>query len=242
MALKYILPACFLLALPAAAQEGPVTVEAPTAVVETGLMKYVMPRFSLKTGVRLSLVEAEGAVVIGADGTPIMEGLGQVWAVSHDDSPRAARFAEWLSSEVGQRTIASFAPEGEAPFGPPPEVVETAEDLIFEGDPTLGREVSEVHCSRCHAVVPGKRLNDIGSTPSFFVLRTLNNWPERFQAFFALNPHPAFTQIAEVTEPFPDNRPSPIAPIEMTLEELDAVLAYVAGLQAADLGKDLVHQ
>jgi len=242
MAWKYILPACFLFAAaPLAAQEA-VTVQVPEEIVATGLMKHVMPRFSLKTGQRLRLVEDAGAVVIGTEGAPLMAGLGTVWAVTHEDSPRAARFADWLTSEIGQRTIASFAPEGTAPFGPPPETALADSALVFEGDAALGLKVSEVHCKRCHAVTPGKRFSDIGSTPSFFVLRTLSDWPDRFAAFFALNPHPAFTQIADVTAPFPENRPPPIATIEMTLEEIDAVLAYVAGLQAADLGGALVHQ
>lgn len=248
MAWKYIFPASFLLALclralPGMAEEGPVAVEVPAPIVETGLMGYLVPRFSLKTGVRLRLVEQGGAVVIGSEGRPVMQGLGAVWSVAHDDSPDAARFADWLGSEVGQRTIASYAPDGgAAPFGPPPEVGTAARTRVFEGDATLGLEISELHCKRCHAVSPGARFSDIGSTPSFFVLRTLEDWPERFAAFFALNPHPAFTQVADVTEPFPENRPPPIAPIEMTMEEVEAVLAYVAGLEAADLGGALVHQ
>jgi len=235
------LPACFLLATAAAAEDA-VPVEVPEEIVETGLMKHVMPRFSLKTGVRLGLVETDGAVVIGAEGAPLMQGLGRIWHVAHDDSPGAARFADWLVSEIGQRTLAGYAPDGIAPFGPPPEASPEERTLAFDGDPEIGRAVSLALCGRCHAVVPEKRFSDIGSTPSFFALRTLPDWPDRFAAFFALNPHPAFTQVAEVTAPFPPSRPSPIAPIEMTLEDLNAVLAYVAGLDAADLGGVLVHQ
>ena len=249
MGWKYILSASFALAMgsvplfvaPVAAQDA-VAVEAPETIIDTGLMKHLMPRFSLKTGVRLNLVDQDGAVVIGSDGTPVMEGLGAVWSVTHDGSPRAQRFADWLSSEVGQRTIASFAPDGAALFGPPPEVTETAKALTFEGDPTLGLELSVLHCKRCHAVAPGEVYSTIASTPSFFVLRTLKDWPDRFAAFFALAPHPAFTQVADVTAPFPADRPPTISPIEMTLEDVEAVLAYVAGLDAADLGGALVHQ
>jgi len=241
MGWKYILFACFLGATPLGAQEA-VTVSAPQVIVDTGLMKYLMPRFSLKTGIRLALVPEAGAVVVGTQGTPIMQGLGAVWSVRHNDSPEAARFADWMSSEVGQRTIESYAPEGDALFAPAPVGAQKTSVSDFAGDPLLGLEISVLHCSRCHAVVPGKRYNSIGSTPSFFVLRTLRDWPERFSAFYALNPHPAFTQIADVTAPFPENRPSPIAPIEMTRTEIEAVLAYVAGLEAADLGNALAHQ
>ena len=39
----------------------------------------------------------------------------------------------------------------------------------------------------------------------------LSHVPEdRFDAFYTLAPHPAFTQIDGVTDPFPIDRPSPI--------------------------------
>ena len=74
------------------------------------------------------------------------------------------------------------------------------------------------------------------------MLRSLPDWADRFDAFYALNPHPAFTQVEGVSEPFPENRPSPIVPIEMTLDEVEAVRAYVATMKAADLGAPLQHQ
>jgi hypothetical protein len=85
-------------------------------------------------------------------------------------------------------------------------------------------------------------MNAIGSTPSFFALRSLSDWEARFAAFFALNPHPSFTQVTGVTEPFAEDRPPPIVPITLSLEDLEAILAYVAALEAADLGAPLVHQ
>ena len=98
------------------------------------------------------------------------------------------------------------------------------------------------HCKRCHAVTSEGRINSIGSTPSFFVLRTLPDWSERFEQFYVLNPHPAFTQIAEVTPPFAQDRPPPIVPVEMTLGDLEAIVAYVAELAPADLGAPIQHQ
>jgi hypothetical protein len=74
------------------------------------------------------------------------------------------------------------------------------------------------------------------------VLRALPDWEQRFAAFYVLNPHPAFTQIADVTDPFPIDRPSPIAPIELDLDELEALMAYVTAMPAADLGDPLEHQ
>jgi hypothetical protein len=76
----------------------------------------------------------------------------------------------------------------------------------------------------------------MGASPSFRLLRTFPDWQNRFEAFFTLKPHPAFTQVEDVTEPFPIHLPSPIAPIEVTLDEIDAILAYVATVEPADLG------
>ena len=63
-----------------------------------------------------------------------------------------------------------------------------------------------------------------------------------FQAFYVLAPHPAFTQIKDVTEPFPIDLPSPIAPMEITLDDLEAILAYVAEMPPADLGAPIQHK
>ena len=86
------------------------------------------------------------------------------------------------------------------------------------------------------------RMKGIGSTPSFALLRALSDWPRRFEAFYVLKPHGAFTRIAGVTPPFPIDRPPPIAPVEMSLDELDAILAYVAQMEPADLGAPIRHQ
>jgi hypothetical protein len=60
--------------------------------------------------------------------------------------------------------------------------------------------------------------------------------------FYLLNPHPAFTVVQDVTDPFDPNRPPPIAPIKVTLDQIDALLAYMQGLQPADLGAPIKHQ
>jgi len=55
-------------------------------------------------------------------------------------------------------------------------------------------------------------------------------------AFFAEAPHPSFTHVIDVTEPFTPERPSHIAPVEITLEDLDAITAFVATMEPKDLG------
>ncbi len=229
----------------AAAGERDFRLSAPAALVDSGLLKHLLPRFSLKTQIRVQLVEDEAEVALrpGGDGVAVFSGAGAVWhmqvAAGHAG---AQRFAEWLTSEVGQRTLTSYTVDGAQPFTLPEAAPENAVAETYEGDAAAGLKLSSLHCGRCHVVSEATRMNAIGSTPSFYVLRTLGDWDSRFRAFFALNPHPAFTQIEDVTEPFPINRPSPIAPVEMTLEDLDAILAYVNKLEPANLGAPIKHQ
>jgi mono/diheme cytochrome c family protein len=99
-----------------------------------------------------------------------------------------------------------------------------------------GEKLTLFNCGRCHVINDRNKYGGIGSTPSFGALRTLEDWEERFSAFYVLPPHPAFTQIEGVTEPFPINRPSPIHPMELTLQELDAITAYTRTIAPKDLG------
>jgi hypothetical protein len=73
-------------------------------------------------------------------------------------------------------------------------------------------------------------------------MRGFSNWRARFAGFFAINPHPSFTIIEDVTEPFDQTRPPPIVPLEMTLDDLDAILAFVSRIAPADLGAPLQYQ
>ena len=228
------------------AEEGKVTLFAPAELVETGVLRHALPRFSLKTQVRVTVVEdAAGAdLLLGDSGTPVFNGLGRNWSLAEADTghPGAARFAEWLTSEVGQRTVLGFTVDGATLFSAPRKVAQKAVKLEMDGDAEAGLTVSQAQCARCHAVTPEGRKNDIGSTPSFFVLRTFEDWEERFSAFFVLRPHPAFTQIEDVTEPFADHLPPAIVPVELTLDDLDNLLAYVATLEPLDLGAPLKTQ
>lgn len=219
---------------------------APAALVETGLLDYLLPRFSLKTGVRIEIVGPADPteMTIGPEaGRPVFKGEANIWRMAlNGDHPGAARFAEWLTSEIGQRTVTSYEVAGRAPFTLP-EVVEEAEAIPdFDGNASEGKRVSLTQCGRCHVVAPENRMNAMGSTPSFAVLRTLPDWAARFQSFYALRPHAAFTQVEDVTAPFPINRPSPIVPVEVTLDEVEAILAYVAEMAPADLGAPIQFQ
>ena len=219
------------------------TLAAPPALVESGLLKHMLPRFSLKTGVRVTIAEdGDLALTDTPPGSPVFSRGAVVYFMDTPSTPAAERFVTWLQSDVGQRTLESFAPEDGAPFSAytaPEGPVETA---AFTGDVAQGEELSMLHCGRCHVIGERNRMNGLGSTPSFQVLKTLPDWSNRFEAFFSLNPHPSFTQVAGVTEPFDITRPPPISPIEMTLDDLEAILAFVSEVPAADLGAPLKAQ
>jgi hypothetical protein len=210
-----------------------VRVFADPEFIESGLFKYLAPRFTLKTQVRLILgdqSDAQVAIAV-ATGRPIAQRGATIFAVQLIDGehPGAERFVDWLQGEVAQNTILAFAPD-------------TIEQVVnFTGDAALGLQVAQAQCSRCH-VVDDNRMGAIGSTPSFFALRTLVDWPQRMSGFYLLNPHPAFTVVQGVTDPFDPNRPPPIVPIQVTLDQIDALLAYMQGLQPADLGAPIKHQ
>ena len=153
-----------------------------------------------------------------------------------------ATLADWLTGDVGRRTILSFKQDGQAVFEAPVVVAEVEEAVELDGDAARGADLALSACGRCHVVGEVNRMNGIGSTPSFAVLRSLDDWLERFLAFYALNPHPSFTIIPDVTEPFDETRPSPISPVTLTLEELENIVAYTATMDPADLGSPIAHQ
>lgn len=243
MRILFIIAMLIALPLSAVAEDRLVRLAAPQVLVDTGVFKYILPRFSLKTQVRVQLV-AEGEapqITFGADGRPLFQQGDTVWSMTVHDAahPGTKRLADWLTGEIGQSTILAYAPEGEALFSPPQAQAREAVVVTFDGDAGLGHKVARSKCTRCHVVDEETRGAGIGSTPSFAVLRSLGDWQDRFQIFYVLNPHPAFTIVEDVTPPFDESRPSPIVPIELTLDEVEHVLAYVAAMAPADLGAPL---
>lgn len=241
---------CILLLAPAAsAEERRIVLATSPELATDGFLKYLLPRFSLKTGIRVTVrALAEGVaadVLLGpADavkrGRAALKAGGTLYLCrAAADGPgrpeHARRFVDWLVSKIGQRTVESFRANGRqvyvAAAGAPAEKPRA----MPTGDLLKGEKLSFLHCGRCHVIGPRNRMGGLGSTPSFGVLKTLNDWEIRFRGFYQLNPHPSFTQIPDVTEPFDETRPSPIVPLELTLEDLDAILAYVATIEPAKL-------
>ncbi|WP_424990292.1 hypothetical protein [Fluviibacterium sp. S390] len=229
---------------PALAQDKTLLLTVPSEIADSGLWRYILPRFALKTGVRVTLgADGEMELTAAPGGAAVLQSPQARYAVARVEGPHAARFADWLRSDVGRRTIASFTPEdGDIAFSAPEAGAVDDTTPVFDGDAARGEVLSYSHCGRCHVVGARNRMNGLGSTPSFGVLRSMDDWSRRFEAFYALNPHGAFTQIAGVTPPFPETLPSPIAPVEMSLDDLEAILAFVSVLAPADLGAPLQHQ
>lgn len=214
-------------------------------IVASGLLDYILPRFSLKTGRRANLVESGADALLGPGneaGQAVMAREGATYALTLDTGNPAARlFADWLGSDIGQTAIRAYRPE----VGPAFEGVAASPEVVavtFTGDAALGRKVAEVHCARCHRVAPEATGIGIGSTASFPALKTLPDWVERFGTFYALNPHPAFLRVEGLSPPFDPARPPPIVPVILTGDDVDAIQAYVAGLKAADLGREIVNR
>lgn len=232
-----------VLVTPARGQEGPIGLAAADPVADSGLLTHILPRFSLKTGVRV-VPDPAGPMQLNTDpgGAAVFQGGGVTYYLHSDTSPRQTRFREWMQSDIGKRTIDSFQPDGTQPFSTSVAIVASDSGPEFTGDTDLGAQLSQTHCGRCHVVDPANRMNGLGSTPSFAVLRALPDWGDRFQQFYVLRPHGAFTQVRDVTLPFDPMRPPPIVPVEITLSDLDAILAFVAITEAADLGAALQLQ
>lgn len=241
-----IVIACWL-PITAATQETGFSLSSPAVLQENGFLRFLLPRFSLKTGIRIALQADTFEAVISTDrGVPLMDGLGQVFYLqtSIADTPqgqRARRFAAWLDSETGRRTIAQFKIDGAQIFTPiePLQAAEIA--TVFQGDAALGEHFSFAKCGRCHVVGDRNRMKGIGSTPSFPVLRSLPDWEERFSTFYARIPHPALVQLEGVSEPFDPAFPPANQPLWLTLEQLEDILTFVSTLPPADLGSPLVE-
>lgn len=241
--------ALFAVSGQSAAQDRMFDLAAPDALVETGFLKFLIPRFSLKNATRVRLVPA-GAVAqayllakSGAGAVPVFAEASRNWYLSVDaGNEHANRFADWLLSDIGQQTVAGFTVEGQPKFVGIADQAIVADAAAMDGNAARGLVLSRAKCGRCHVVDTENLMRGIGSTPSFPVLRALPDWEQRFAGFFLLNPHPSFTQVNGVTEPFAAHLPPAIFPIFTTQDEVDDILAYVTGLLPADLGAPLQHQ
>jgi len=170
---------CLSLALtasPLLAQEGPLGLSAPPVVADSGLLKYILPRFSLKTSIRVQ-PDPAGSLVLDTSppGTPVFQGGDQIYYLRTGGTEREARFLDWLTSEIGKRTVDSFQSGGKQLFSSDVVVAKVEVEPTFDGNAEIGARLSQTHCGRCHVIDKKNRMNGLGSTPSFAVLRALPN-------------------------------------------------------------------
>lgn len=248
----------------AVAQVRNVTLSADDVLEQNGFLQFLLPRFSLKTGIRIDrkpplddgeITHSSDLILTRdiplsefADPVAVFEGDRTVVYIyssigntnDTDHAARVNRFIAWLTSDIGKATINQFQLEGEQIYWAIEDAEATVEVVVFEGNIVTGEALTYTNCGRCHVIGPANRMKGIGSTPSFALLRTFPDWQTRFGAFFTLNPHVSFSQIIDVTEPFDPGLPPAIHPLEITIEELDDILAFVATIEPADLGAPIV--
>ena len=220
---------------------------APAALVDSGLLKFIVPRFSLKTATRIKLVgegeAAEARLNHQGQGRLVFAGPQGNWHLQIDEGDDATRrFENWLTGAVGQNTIAAFTVDGQQPYRPAAEAKAEVKKVTTGEDAKKGEALAERLCGRCHMVNENTRFTTIGSTPSFALMRGFADWYNRFEAFYAYRPHPSFTMVEGVTPPFDKTLPPPIEPLRITPDEIQAILAYVITVKPADLGSALKLQ
>lgn len=227
------------------------TLRMPEAMISQGFDKQILPRFGFKHRIRIEAVaEGDADMVLSAspEGARVMADAGggvyRLAILTGDAEARkkADVFLDWLQSVPGKAAIESFAPDDAQLYTTEVVVAAVEEEEVFEGDSEVGARLALVHCGRCHVVDKRNRMGGIGSTPSFGALRGRENWSGLFRAFYVHNPHPSFTQVEGVTEPFDPNREIHVAPVEITPDEIEAIAAFVAGMTPKDLGRRVQSQ
>ncbi len=219
----------------------------PKSLNKNGFYQFLLPRFSLKTGIRPALqmgTEGADASLNTTSGIPVFEGLGQFFYLdlalaTPERAAKAERFADWLLSDVGKRTIEQFTIDGTAVFTA--TLAESEEDFVpnFAGDVARGEALSFTNCARCHVINERNRMKGIGSTPSFGLLRTVPDWLERVRPFSERLPHPSISQIIGVSEPFSPFSPPANRSVELTVDQVEDIISYIVTIQPIDLGAPL---
>lgn len=246
---------------PVHAEDRVLRLYADPQLVEGGLTGYLLPRFRFKTRIETDMVdvpEAAGLLLIPeaqADGMADVVYRQSLLRAEADDTifvlvipqyqAEALAFSGWLQSTAGKRAIERHRDQGEAVFLPyeaDRSSTSTRESAETDASLETGRKLTFFHCGRCHVIDSSNKYAGIGSTPSFAAMRNLPDWHDKFSAFWTLNPHPSFTQVEGITAPFPIERPPSIAPIELTLEEVEAIVSFTGSIPPKDLGAQVQSQ
>ncbi|MDJ0827269.1 MAG: hypothetical protein QNJ16_17395 [Rhodobacter sp.] len=233
--------ACCLLTGSAAAQE--LRLAAPPEMAESGFLKHILPRFKLKHRIAVTPVapgEAADMALVpdGAEGTRVFAAVdGPEYRLVLQGGAGAVTFRDWLLSTPGKSAVTSFPRGGPPAFTADLAEVAVAVEIELTGDAVLGSKLALQHCGRCHVVDTRNRMGGIGSTPSFGAMRARPHWIDLFSKYWSENPHPSFTEVVGVTEPFGPGHVTHIAPVQITLEDIDAIVAFVGTLEPKNLGR-----
>ncbi|MEL6288401.1 MAG: cytochrome c [Pseudomonadota bacterium] len=113
-------------------------------------------------------------------------------------------------------------------------IVATMASAAQADDAKRGQQLAEKHCARCHVVGDFNPTGGISSTPSFQLLvRRRPDWRDRYLTFYARRPHPAFVLMEGFDRLMPE-LPTNAAPVKLTLDDVDALVAFAATLKTAE--------
>ena len=216
-------------------------------VIPSELVQYVVPRFSLKTRIRFDQVESSGDIQLvtvrpetGAEVMTLVSGetVYITAAGGAVESSDYRAFVDWLVSEPGRATIADFELDGRQIAIPTAADEAAPIEMVIVGNIDHGRELSRDHCRRCHKVDRADKYAGIDNAPSFHAMRTFDDWHIRFSTFYAVSPHKALISV-EGSGIEKNRALITIAPIDLQMDDINDIVAFVHSLTPLDLGKPI---
>ena len=239
-------------------------------MVENGFLKYVLPRFSLKTQIRISRSSSTDPATVPEGGYP--DPAGSAWwpRPSGEGAARIVRVPLPMTTETyaAVRLAASgttracrppcglAAIGGGAQYADQPSPIDGRGGLSTAGRRTgaggegggAGRSAGgrEAGLFPLRPMPCGGRTQSDGraSAPRRPLARSGRSRIGRIGCWFSIRsiPHPSFTQVEGVTPPFDPARPPHIAPVELTIDDVEAIAAFARTIPPKDLGGVTLEQ
>ena len=104
-----------------------------------------------------------------------------------------------------------------------------------DGNIDRGRTLAQTHCARCHVIGDFNKFGGIGSTPSFRLLRGIEDGMVRFQTFYERRPHPVFVRVPNI--PRWSKAPAYATEFTVTPEAIKDLMAFVKTIKKIDLSR-----
>jgi hypothetical protein len=215
--------------------------------IPSELIRYVVPRFSLKTRIRFDRVDTGGDIQfvteLPENGTQVFQLVSgeTVYVSAFGDaaqSPDYQAFVDWLVSDPGRATIADFEIDGKRIATPVDAQEAAAVEIVIVGDPSNGQDLSVNHCRRCHKVDRADKYSGVDNAPSFHAMRSFDDWYVRFSTFYTVSPHRALISV-KGSGIEKDRELITIAPIDLVISDINDIVAFVHSLTPLDLGKPI---